>query len=209
MNADHCRVFIVDDDPAMRKSLGRLLHAHGIASSAYASDREFLAAYDPAVPGCLLLDLSLGEASGLELQSLLSTREYAPPVVFMSGCASVPESTFAMKAGALDFLLKPLDQNALLTVIHDAFVRDQATRARLAERTRIQARMNRLTPREREVMRSVLKGRLNKQTAAELGTTERTVKVHRSRVMEKLGARSVVELLQLVARVEPVDAPLR
>jgi len=206
MNTDPCRVFIVDDDPAVRKSLGRLLRSHGISSSAFASDREFLAGYDPAVPGCLLLDLSLGEASGLDLQSMLSTREYAPPIVFMSGCASIPESTLAMKSGALDFLLKPLDQGALLTVVREAFARDQARRARLAECARIRARMNRLTPREKDVMHSVLKGRLNKQTAAELGTTERTVKVHRARVMQKLGARTVVELLQLVAQAEMADA---
>lgn len=209
MNTDQCRVFIVDDDPAVRKSLGRLLRAHGIAFSAFASDTEFLDGYDPAVPGCLLLDLSLGEASGLDLQALLATREYAPPVVFMSGRASVADGIAGMKAGALDFLLKPVEKGELLRAIHQAFERDRTRRARLAERSRIRARINKLTPREQDVLRFVLEGRLNKQTAAELGITERTIKVHRSRVMEKLGARTIVELLQLMARAEQADAQHR
>ena len=167
---------------------------------AFASAREFLARERYDGPGCLVLDLRMPEMTGLELQEALERAGHTIPVVFISGHGDIPASVKAMKAGATDFLAKPVQKRQLLLAIEQALARDAAARAARAERDAAQARMARLTPRERQVCDLVATGMLNKQIAAELGTGEKNIKLHRAHVMEKLGVGSVAELVRLVDR---------
>ena len=172
----------------------------GTRVEAFASAREFLARERDDGPGCLVLDLRMPEMTGLELQDALERAGYAIPVVFVSGHGDIPASVKAMKAGAIDFLTKPVQNRDLLQAVERALARDRAARAARAERDAARARMARLTPRERQVCALVATGLLNKQIAAELGTGEKNIKLHRAHVMEKLGVSSVAELVRLVDR---------
>jgi FixJ family two-component response regulator len=193
-------IFLVDDDPSVRKALVRLLRSTGHAVETFASAREFLARERYDGPGCLVLDLRMPGMTGLELQDALERSGHALPIVFISGHADIPASVKAMKAGAIDFLTKPVDDRQLLSAIEQALARDAAARADRAERDAARAALGRLTPREGQVCAHVATGKLNKQIAGELGISEKTVKVHRARVMEKLAVASVAELVRVVDR---------
>ncbi|MCW5558328.1 MAG: response regulator transcription factor [Verrucomicrobiae bacterium] len=189
----------------MLKALGRLLRAEGFKVSAFSSGREFAAAYRPVEPSCLVLDVAMPGMSGMELQERLA-REGAPlPVVFLTGHGDIPMSVRAIKAGAVDFLTKPVDRADLIRAVRAALERSAAQAAERAELAELSARLATLTPREREVLAQVITGRLNKQIADALGTTEQTIKVHRMRVMTKMGLPSAVELARAAQRlgVEP------
>jgi FixJ family two-component response regulator len=191
-------VHVVEDDDASRTSTVRALEVAGHAVRAYASAAEFLARV-PDEAGCIVLDLQLPGPSGLELQERLISLENDLPVVFVSGHGDVPKTAHAMKAGAVDFLAKPVDVETLLDAVRRALVRDGENRAARARRLDARSRYERLTAREREVFAHVISGELNKQIAYALGTSEHTVKVHRGRVMEKLEADSVAALVRLAA----------
>ena len=194
-------VFIVDDDPAVLKSLARLLRSARLDVATFSSPREFLERHDPSASGCLVLDVAMPGLNGLELQEALTTKGSELPIIFLTGHGDIPMSVQAMKRGALDFLTKPVNDEDLLQAVHVAIDKDCLQRQTRAEVTEIQQRLATLTPREREVMEHVISGQLNKQTAADLGTVEKTIKVHRARVMEKMKVQSVAELVRLAERV--------
>jgi len=194
-------VFIVDDDPAVLKGLARLLRSARLNVAAFNSPQEFLEGHDPRVPGCLVLDIAMPGSNGLELQAALMAKGSALPIIFLTGHGDIPTSVQAMKRGALDFLTKPVNDGDLLKAVHAAIEKDCIERQARAELDDIQARLATLTPREREVLIHVVSGQLNKETAADLGTVEKTVKVHRARVMEKMKVLSLAELVRLAERV--------
>jgi FixJ family two-component response regulator len=194
-------VFIVDDMPEVRTALARLLKSAHYVVRVFESAEDFLEGQDGAEPGCLLLDICLPGLSGIELQRSLFGSPYARPIIFLTGMDDIQASVTAMKAGAVDFLTKPLDKQRLYAAIDEALRRDAAQRLDRALDRTIEQRLKQLTRREREVMGYVVTGHLNKQIAAQLGTGEKTVKVHRARVMHKMGVRSVPELVRLAARV--------
>lgn len=193
-------VFVVDDYPPVRRSISRLLCAAGFAVAAFASAEEFLARYDPAVSGCLVLDLAMPALNGLDLQSILAKAGSLLPIIFLTGEGDISKCTHAMKRGASDFLTKPVNDEDLLAAVRAAIERHRALRREQIELSEIRARLATLTPREREVLEYVVAGKLNKQIAGDLGTVEQTVKVHRAHMMEKMGTRSVAELVRLVER---------
>jgi FixJ family two-component response regulator len=193
-------VFVVDDDTAVLKSLSRLLRSAGLAVATFSSPRDFLDRHDPNTPGCLVLDVAMPGLNGLELQQALKARGPDPAIIFLTGHGDIPMSVNAMKRGAVDFLTKPVNDDDLLKAIRVAIEKDRLQRQADAEVTEIQQRLATLTPREREVMHHVISGHLNKQTAADLGTVEKTIKVHRARVMEKMKVHSVAELVHLAER---------
>ena len=195
-------VFVIDDDESVRRGLDRLLRSDGLDVESFASSREFVARPLPDRPACIVLDLRLPGASGLEVQDTLARAGWEIPIIFISGYADVGSSVRALKAGAVDFLQKPFSDQALLDIVHEALDRARAARRRRAERAAIQARFDLLTPRERDVLRLVLRGLLNKQIASELGISEKTVKFHRGRVMAKTEAGSVAELVRLAATIQ-------
>ncbi len=201
-------IFLVDDDASILKALSRLLTQSGYAVEAFDSPLAFLENHDPGKPGCVLLDVGMAEVSGLEVQQMLLSSALSRPIVFITGGGDVPTSVAAMKAGAVDFLTKPVDEAALLAAITKALDRDAEIRRQDRELEDIRARLRCLTPREREVLVHVVGGRLNKQIAGDLGTVEKTIKVHRARVMEKMGVRSVAELVRTTERlgIEPYRA---
>ncbi len=194
-------VFVVDDDPAVRKSLTRLLSSAGYAVEAFASARGFLAREPYAGPCCLVLDVRMPGLTGLDLQETLATAGRRMSTVFVTGHADVPMSVKAMKGGAVDLLTKPVDAQDLLAAIERCVAKDVHDLGAAARVTEIQERAQMLTPRETEVFARVVTGMLNKQIAFELGISEKTVKVHRARVMEKMRAGSVAELVRLADRV--------
>jgi RNA polymerase sigma factor (sigma-70 family) len=193
-------IFLVDDDASVRKALVRLLRSAGHSVEAFASAREFLARAPHDGPGCLVLDLRMPEMTGLELQETLERGGHTLPIVFVSGHGDIPASVKAMKAGAIDFLTKPVDDRQLLAAVEQALARDAAARVDRADREAARTALDRLTPRERQVCMLVTTGMLNKQIAGELSISEKTVKVHRARVMEKVGVGSVAELVRVVDR---------
>ena len=195
-------VFVIDDDESVRRGLDRLLRSDGLDVESFGSSREFVARPLPDRPACVVLDLRLPGASGLEVQDTLARAGWEIPIIFISGYADVGSSVRALKAGAVDFLQKPFSDQALLDIVHDALDRARAARRRRAERAAIQARFDLLTPRERDVLRLVLRGLLNKQIASELGISEKTVKFHRGRVMSKTEAGSVAELVRQAATIQ-------
>ena len=200
-------VFVVDDDPAVLKALERLLRIEGYQVRAFSSPTAFLAAHDVEAPGCVVLDLSMPEATGLELQEKLAALDGERPIVFISGHGDIPSSVRAMKGGAVDFLTKPFDDVDFLAAVKAAVGRDLYLRALHAERSAIRQRLAALTAREHEVLLHVVAGRINKQIASDLGTVEKTIKVHRARVMDKMGVASVAELARLCERAGIGAAP--
>ena len=195
------RVFVVDDDPGVRKSLARLLRSAGLEPIAFESAQEFLSNLGPEAAGCAILDLTMPGLDGLAVQRELTSRGSALPVIFLTGHGDVPKSVQAMKGGAADFLTKPVDDEVLLAAVRRALEADRANRDSRRARAEIRERLETLTSREREVMEGVVAGRLNKQIASDLGIAEKTVKVHRGRVMEKMVASSVAELVRMADRV--------
>ena len=196
-------LYVVDDDDAVRAALGRLLSAGGYRVAAFQSAETFLVQHDPHAHGCIVLDVAMPGLDGLALQQLLAERGSHMPVIFLTGRADVPMTVRAMKRGAFDFLTKPVDGDELFPAVARALERDLALRRADAARAATESRLSTLTAREREVLTHVMAGRLNKQIAADLGTAEKTVKVHRARGMEKMHVRSVAELVRLVERARP------
>ncbi len=211
MSAQTAIVFLVDDDPAVLAGLERLLRGAGLTARGYLSPERFLEHHDPQVPGCAVLDLSMGgDVNGLELQRILAARGDDRPVIFLTGQGDIPNSVRAMKAGAIDFLTKPVDGEVLLDAIRNALEQDRRRRAVRNKNSDAEQRLGTLTERELEVLRHVIAGRLNKQIAAALGVAEKTVKVHRGRVMAKMGVRSVAELVRVTEQIGivPLSADL-
>ena len=190
-------VFIVDDDPDVCRAVGRLVRGRGYEVREFNSARDFLVAHEPEPPGCLLLDLSMPEVDGLQLQQSLVASGCHRPIVFLSANGDVHNTVRAMKAGAVNFLTKPVDGDELMEALAEAVALDARDRAAWETRNTVAGRMATLTPRERQVLEKVVAGRLNKQIAAELGTVEKTIKVHRSRVMQKLHAASLIQLIEI------------
>lgn len=206
------RVFIVDDDPSVRKGLTRLLGSHGLDVEVFPCACEFLKAQsDRPWPSCILLDLRMPHMDGLELQQELDKRGFSMPIVFLTGHGDIPTSVQAIKGGAIDFLTKPVDEEDLLEAIRAALAQDKEHHAQQSEKEMILACVHTLTAREREVLSHVIAGRLNKQTAQSMGIAEKTVKVHRGRVMEKMAADSVADLVRLAekAGIEPATTGSR
>ena len=201
MNPTQPTVFVVDDEPSVRKSLGRLLRAAGYRVEAFASAREFLQ-HDLGVEvGCLVLDVQMPDLNGLELQQALAEKDRSLPIVFITGHGDIPMSVRAMKAGATDFLSKPVDEKDLLGAITRALEQSQQQSRQLVASTEIKHLLATLTPREHEVLLQVITGKPNKQIAVVLDASEKTIKVHRSRVMHKLQVQSVADLVRLCEKV--------
>ena len=194
-------VTIVDDDAMVLRALDRLLRATGLAVQTFSSADDFLRSEH--VTGCVVMDLSMPGYGGLELQRALAESADCRPIVFISGHGTVPASVEAMKAGAVDFLTKPIDEGRLLQAVRTALDKDRAARERDAQRAVITARLAMLTAREREVLAHVVAGKLNKQIAAELGTAEKTIKVHRARMMRKMEVNSLAELVRAWTFTQP------
>jgi FixJ family two-component response regulator len=203
-------IYVVDDEPAVLKAVGRLLRAASFDVITLSSSREFLAQYDHAAHGCIVLDIEMPDLNGLDLQGTLGAEGMGLPIIFLTGHGDIPKTVRAIKQGAVDFLTKPVDERVLIDAVRAAIAKDQVYWQARIEIAEINRRLATLTPREHEVLRHVISGRLNKQTAAELGTVEQTIKVHRGRVMEKLNVESLAELVKLAERagisaVPPVD----
>jgi FixJ family two-component response regulator len=199
---DKFTVYLVDDDPGVLKALSRLLRARGYEVKPYFSPQLFLEEHDVAVPGCAILDVSMPGLDGLQLQRALTAAGGSHrPVVFVTGKGDIPTSVRAMKAGAIDFLTKPVKDEDLFEAVSSAEALDAESRRLHSELESMQAKVRTLTPREREVLTHVVAGRLNKQIAGDLGTVEKTIKVHRSRMMEKLGIRMVADLVRMAEKL--------
>lgn len=196
-------VMVVDDDSGVRNAMRALLKSVGLNATLYSSAQEFLGAYDPHQPGCLLLDIRMPGMSGMDLQQELNLRGAVVPVIFMSGHADIPMAVEAMQHGAFDFLQKPFRDQDLLDRIQRAIVRDGERRQALGERERIARRLESLTDREREVLELLTRGKQNKQIAQDLGVSPRTIEIHRARVMEKMEAESVAELVRMMLDLRP------
>ena len=190
-------VYVVDDDEPIRDSLRMLLGSAGLPVETFASAQQFLAAYTPPAPGCLLVDVRMPGMSGLELQELLAARKIALPVIVITGHGHVAMAVRAMKAGAADFVEKPFDDELLLECIRRTLARDADTRRRQSRSSESTQRLAALTPREREIMEHLVAGKSNKAIAADLGISARTVEVHRARIMEKLEAKSLADVVRI------------
>jgi FixJ family two-component response regulator len=196
------RVYLVDDDAGVRRALTRVLRNAGYQTTAFGTAEDFLIGVElDELPSCLVVDLKMPGLSGLDLQELLLERGIELSLVFISGRADVQSGVQAMKGGAVDFLEKPVSDDTLLAAVARGLEQDRERRARQAERAQLQERLDTLTPRERDVFGLIVTGLLNKQVGARLGTTEKTVKVHRSRVMQKMGAHSLAELVRMADKI--------
>ena len=195
-------VFVVDDDDAVRNSLKLLVKSVGLPGITFATAQEFLGAYRPEQPGCLILDIRMPGMSGLELQQQLNLRGAVIPVVFISGHGDIPMAVEAMQHGAFDFLQKPFRDQDLIDRIQKAMEKDAASRAQLREVGRIKERVDSLTTREREVLGLMILGKQNKVMAGDLGVSQRTIEIHRARVMEKMEARSLAQLVRMMLDLE-------
>jgi FixJ family two-component response regulator len=193
-------VYVVDDDAGIREALDEMLTLAGMCVVTCASASEYFRVPKPDLPSCLILDVALPDGSGIDLQRQLSAGDH-PPVIFLSGASDIPTSVRAIKAGAIDFLTKPWRNADLLTAIETAIAQDCHVRAERAERMRLKHRHSCLTPREREVLPLVVSGLLNKQAAAELGISETTLQIHRSRVMRKMEAESLAQLVRMAGKL--------
>ncbi|MGX5736383.1 response regulator transcription factor [Bosea thiooxidans] len=193
-------VFLVDDDAGVNKALSRLMRVRGYNIESYTSPQEFLDHHDATVPGCAVFDVSMPGLDGLELQQALTDRGDPRPVIFLTGKGDIPTTVRAMRAGAVDFLTKPVSVQDLVAAIERAKEADSLSRQTQAELTSIEGRIATLTPREREVLTHVVAGRLNKQIAYDLGTVEKTIKFHRGSIMKKLGVRMVADLVRLAEK---------
>ena len=194
-------VFVIDDDPSVRRAIKRLIGSVGLQVEAFGAAQEFLESSRPDVPSCLVLDIRLPKISGLDFQRQLAEAKCHIPIIFVTAHGDIPMSVRAMKAGAVEFLPKPFRDQDLLDAVHVALERDRVRRQQEAEIASLQKRLESLTPREREVLPRVVSGLLNKQIAAEIGTSETTVKVHRSQLMRKMGADSLADLVRLAERI--------
>ena len=201
MTAAASIVFVVDDDPSVRRAIKRLIGSVGVRVELFGSAQEFLRSTRPDAPSCLVLDIRLPGISGLDFQRELAEANIHIPIIFITAHGDIPMTVRAMKAGAVEFLTKPFRDQDLLDAIHVALERDGTKRQQDAEIATLRERLESLTPREREVLPLVVSGLLNKQIAGEIGTSETTVKVHRSQLMRKMGADSLAELVRLAARI--------
>lgn len=208
MSGPPSMVLVIDDDPLVRDSVTDLLAAHGFAARAFASATEFIQAKRPDIPACLILDIELPGLSGLELQAELTKSGTEVPIIFLTGTGDIPKSVRAMKAGAVEFLTKPFRAQELLDAVRQALARDGEFRSQRADKLELQERLETLTRRERQVLALVVAGLLNKQIAAELGTTEVTIKAHRGQVMRKMLAASLADLVRIAGKLEiaPLNA---
>lgn len=194
-------VFVVDDDVAIREALASLIGSVGLRVECFASPQEFLGRHPGDSPSCLVLDMRMPGLSGFDLQRELARAERQVPVIFITAHGDIPMAVQAMKSGAIDFLPKPFRDEDLLDAIRKALDRDAAARVRQAEVHEIRGKLSQLTARQREIMTRVVAGKLNKQTAAELGLSENTIKVHRHRIMERMGATSLADLIHMLERL--------
>jgi FixJ family two-component response regulator len=202
-------VFVVDDDAPVRTAVSRLLASVGLTAQTFGSAEDFRREVDPLRPGCLILDIRMPGSSGLELQRQLLEAGYELPIIFVTAHADVAVAVRAMRAGALQVFTKPFDDQALLDAVHEALIRDQQRRAELGELRELRERYATLTPREQQVMSLVVTGRLNKQIASALGTSEKTVKAQRAQVMHKMLASSVADLVRMADRLSVSAASSR
>jgi len=193
-------VYVVDDDPDVLKAIERLLESMGLSVATFSSPHQFLESYERNAPGCLVLDLALPGLNGLDVQRVLEEQSSVLPIVFLTGRGDIAASVQAMKHGAADFLTKPVDDTALLAAVHEALARDKVLRPAKLERERIAKLIAALTERERQVLEGIVSGKLNKQIATELGTTEKTIKFHRGNLMRKMDVRVVADLVKLAER---------
>jgi FixJ family two-component response regulator len=207
MKADAATVLLVDDDPAVRRGVSRLVRAAGFEVKTFGSPMDFLLDALPAGPACALLDLFMEEMSGLQVQDALRRTDRRLPVVFLSGRGTIPDVVAGFKGGAADFLEKPVPPKELVAAVCRAIAHDRGQLADLAARAEQRRRYERLTPREQEVMAQVVSGQLNKQAAADLGISEKTIKVHRARVMEKMEVESLAALVRVAGRLGVPGGP--
>src|ERR1700681_2870182 len=196
-------VFVVDDDASVRDAVKKLIASVGLRVETFESSREFLSRKRPEAPGCLVLDVRLPDLGGLEFQRALAEANIYIPIIFITGHADVPMTVRAMKAGAVEFLTKPFRGQELLGAIQEAIAKDRVAWSERAQMKELRASYDSLTVREKEVLRLVVSGLLNKQIGAELGTSELTVKTHRGHVMEKMGAQSLADLVRMFERLKP------
>ena len=201
MSANHGTVFLLDDESGMLKALTRLLKSEGFTVQGFTSAKTFLDTYHPEDRGCLVLDVAMPEINGLEFQQRLTRAGLLLPIVFLTGQGDIPMSVQAIKAGAVDFLTKPVNDADLLQAVRAALRQSEEQRQLISELALLRERYSRLTPRECEVMQHVVAGQLNKQVASDLGIGEHTIKVHRARVMEKMGVKSLADLVRAAERL--------